>query len=154
MRIHSLSAAHFVRSGGRVHNHVRLSAGGMRTMSAPNSARDRNADNCHGDPACAPRARAHHSSLCLFTSQFDGLRRNSIGVYRRNYFSMAVASASLAVPCVLLCSDSNVSNGTCASAAAAAALAPPLSPVEVEKAAATIQTHFRKFQQKKHKNGK
>ncbi|XP_040929227.1 uncharacterized protein LOC121202659 isoform X2 [Betta splendens] len=86
--------------------------------------------------------------------EFDGLRRNSIGVYRRNYFSMAVASASLAVPCVLLCSDSNVSNGTCASAAAAAALAPPLSPVEVEKAAATIQTHFRKFQQKKHKNGK
>ncbi|XP_040929228.1 uncharacterized protein LOC121202659 isoform X3 [Betta splendens] len=65
--------------------------------------------------------------------EFDGLRRNSIGVYRRN---------------------SNVSNGTCASAAAAAALAPPLSPVEVEKAAATIQTHFRKFQQKKHKNGK
>uniref|UniRef100_A0A673B160 Uncharacterized protein n=1 Tax=Sphaeramia orbicularis TaxID=375764 RepID=A0A673B160_9TELE len=34
------------------------------------------------------------------------------------------------------------------------AAVPPLSPVEAEKAAATIQTHFRKFQQKKHKNGK
>ncbi|TNN45681.1 hypothetical protein EYF80_044110 [Liparis tanakae] len=32
--------------------------------------------------------------------------------------------------------------------------APPLSPVGVEKAAATIQTHYRKFQQKKQKNGK
>lgn len=66
-----------------------------------------------------------------------------------DYVSMAIASASLAVPCVLLCSDSNASNGTCTAPAV-----PPLSPVEVEKAAATIQTHFRKFQQKKHKNGK
>uniref|UniRef100_A0A3B4A4S0 Uncharacterized protein n=1 Tax=Periophthalmus magnuspinnatus TaxID=409849 RepID=A0A3B4A4S0_9GOBI len=45
--------------------------------------------------------------------------------------------------------NSNASNGTCTNSTA-----PPLSPVEVEKAAATIQTHFRKFQQKKHKNGK
>ncbi|XP_034723793.1 uncharacterized protein LOC117942444 isoform X1 [Etheostoma cragini] len=81
--------------------------------------------------------------------EFDGLRRNSIGVYRKNYVSMAIASASLAVPCVLSCSESNASNGTCTMSAA-----PPLSPVEVEKAAATIQTHFRKFQQKRHKNNK
>ncbi|KAM8904301.1 uncharacterized protein AB9W97_007995 isoform 3-T3 [Spinachia spinachia] len=60
--------------------------------------------------------------------EFDGFRRNSIGVYRKN---------------------SNASNGTCATPAV-----PPICPVEVEKAAATIQTHFRKFQQKKHKNGK
>ncbi|KAM8904299.1 uncharacterized protein AB9W97_007995 isoform 1-T1 [Spinachia spinachia] len=81
--------------------------------------------------------------------EFDGFRRNSIGVYRKNYVSMAIASASLAIPCVLSCSDSNASNGTCATPAV-----PPICPVEVEKAAATIQTHFRKFQQKKHKNGK
>lgn len=66
------------------------------------------------------------------------------------FVSMAIAPASLAIPCVLSCSDSNASNGTCAAPPAA----PPLSPVEVEKAAATIQTHFRKFQQKRHKNGK
>ncbi|KAM8904300.1 uncharacterized protein AB9W97_007995 isoform 2-T2 [Spinachia spinachia] len=72
--------------------------------------------------------------------EFDGFRRNSIGVYRKT---------SLAIPCVLSCSDSNASNGTCATPAV-----PPICPVEVEKAAATIQTHFRKFQQKKHKNGK
>lgn len=64
-----------------------------------------------------------------------------------DYVSMAIASTSLAIPCVLSCSDSNASNGT-------AHAVPPLSPVEVEKAAATIQTHFRKFQQKKQKNGK
>ncbi|XP_053278549.1 uncharacterized protein LOC128440008 [Pleuronectes platessa] len=86
-------------------------------------------------------------TLDLFHLQFDGLRRNSMGVYRKNYFSMAIASTSLAIPCVLSCSDSSTSNGT-------AHAAPPLSPVEVDKAAATIQTHFRKFQQKKHKNGK
>lgn len=67
-----------------------------------------------------------------------------------DYASMAIASASLAIPCVLSCSDSNASNGNCTVPPAN----PPLSPVEVEKAAATIQTHFRKFQQKKHKNGK
>lgn len=66
-----------------------------------------------------------------------------------DYVSMAIASASLAIPCVPLCSDTNASNGICAAPAV-----PPLSPVEVEKAAATIQTHFRKFQQKKHKNDK
>ncbi|KAG7478758.1 hypothetical protein JOB18_007433 [Solea senegalensis] len=60
--------------------------------------------------------------------EFDGFRRNSIGVYRKN---------------------SNTSNGTCTPSPAR-----PLSPVPVEKAAATIQTHFRKFQEKKQKNGK
>ncbi|KAK9520874.1 hypothetical protein VZT92_020733 [Zoarces viviparus] len=90
-----------------------------------------------------------HSRRSSKTDEFDGFRRNSIGVYRKNYASMAIASASLAIPCVLSCSDSNASNGTSTMPAV-----PPLSPVEVEKAAATIQTHFRKFQQKKHKNGK
>ncbi|XP_044210386.1 uncharacterized protein LOC122984126 isoform X3 [Thunnus albacares] len=69
-----------------------------------------------------------HSRRSSKADEFDGYRRNSIGVYRKN---------------------SNASNGTCTAPAA-----PPLSPVEVEKAATTIQTHFRKFQQKKHKNGK
>ncbi|XP_045930642.1 uncharacterized protein LOC123986438 [Micropterus dolomieu] len=89
-----------------------------------------------------------HSRRSSKVDEFDGFRRNSIGVYRKNYVSMAIATASLAIPCVLSCSDSNASNGTCTTPV------PPLSPVEVEKAAATIQTHFRKFQQKKHKNGK
>ncbi|CAJ1065441.1 uncharacterized protein LOC127361947 isoform X1 [Xyrichtys novacula] len=83
-----------------------------------------------------------HSRRGSKAEEFDGLRRNSIGVYRKT-------SASLAIPCVLSCSDSNASNGTCP-----VPPVPPLSPVEVEKAAATIQTHFRKFQQKKQKNGK
>ncbi|XP_074534754.1 uncharacterized protein LOC141797348 [Halichoeres trimaculatus] len=69
-----------------------------------------------------------HSRRSSKAEEFDGLRRNSIGVYRKN---------------------SNASNGTCP-----VPPVPPLSPVEVEKAAATIQTHFRKFQQKKQKNGK
>ncbi|XP_037835567.1 uncharacterized protein LOC119617699 [Kryptolebias marmoratus] len=69
-----------------------------------------------------------HSRKSSKAEEFDGLRRNSIGVYRKN---------------------SNTSNGLCATP-----LVPPLSPIEVEKAAATIQSHFRKFQQKKHKNGK
>ncbi|KAM3615545.1 uncharacterized protein V6R79_003869 [Siganus canaliculatus] len=69
-----------------------------------------------------------HSRRSSKAEEFDGMRRNSIGVYRKN---------------------SNTSNGTCCVPAV-----PPLSPVEVEKAAATIQTHFRKFQQKKQKNGK
>ncbi|CAL1570490.1 unnamed protein product [Knipowitschia caucasica] len=69
-----------------------------------------------------------HSRKNSRTDEFDGYRRNSIGVYRKN---------------------SNVGNGTCVGQTA-----PPLSPVEVEKAAATIQTHFRKFQQKKVNNGK
>ncbi|XP_051814211.1 uncharacterized protein LOC127536872 [Acanthochromis polyacanthus] len=69
-----------------------------------------------------------HSRRSSKAEEFDGLRRNSIGVYRKN---------------------SNASNGNCT-----APPAPPLSPVEAEKAAATIQTHFRKFQQKKQKNGK
>ncbi|XP_065816180.1 uncharacterized protein [Labrus bergylta] len=69
-----------------------------------------------------------HSRRSSKAEEFEGLRRNSIGVYRKN---------------------SNPSNGTCA-----VPPLPPLSPVEVEKAAATIQTHFRKFQQKKQKNGK
>lgn len=60
----------------------------------------------------------------------------------------STAVASLAIPCFLSCSESNACNGTCASPV------PPLSPVEVEKAASTIQSHFRKFQQKKQKNGK
>lgn len=64
--------------------------------------------------------------------------------------SVAIASI-MVVPCVLSCSDSNVSNGV--SAVPDVPAAPPLSPVEVEKAAATIQSHFRKFQQKKQKNG-
>ncbi|XP_060902532.1 uncharacterized protein LOC132980410 isoform X1 [Labrus mixtus] len=90
-----------------------------------------------------------HSRRSSKAEEFEGLRRNSIGVYRKNYVSMAFASASLAVPCFLSCSDSNPSNGTYA-----VPPLPPLSPVEVEKAANTIQTHFRKFQQKKQKNGK
>ncbi|XP_041851190.1 uncharacterized protein LOC121646339 isoform X1 [Melanotaenia boesemani] len=90
-----------------------------------------------------------HSRRSSKAEEFDGLRRNSIGVYRKNYVSMAIASTSLAIPCVLSCSDSNTSNGTCTTP-----VAPPLSPVEIEKAASTIQSHFRKFQQKKHKNGK
>ncbi|KAJ4935496.1 hypothetical protein JOQ06_017028 [Pogonophryne albipinna] len=65
-----------------------------------------------------------HSRRSSKADEFDGYRRNSIGVYRKS---------------------SETSNGTAA---------PPLSPVEVEKAAATIQTHYRKFQQKKQKNGK
>lgn len=67
--------------------------------------------------------------------------------------SAAVGSASITtVPCVSWSrSDSNVSNGV--SAVTEVPAAPPLSPVEVEKAAATIQSHFRKFQQKKQKNG-
>ncbi|XP_071768226.2 uncharacterized protein LOC139921787 isoform X1 [Centroberyx gerrardi] len=87
-----------------------------------------------------------HSRRSSKIDEFDGFRRNSIGVYRKNHVSMAIASTSLAIPCVLSCSDSNASNGTCA-----APPVPPLSPVEVEKAAATIQNHFRKFQQKKQK---
>ncbi|KAM6933436.1 uncharacterized protein FYW49_001820 isoform 2-T2 [Xenentodon cancila] len=83
-----------------------------------------------------------HSRRSSKAEEYDGLRRNSIGVYRKT-------STSLAIPCVLSCSDSNASNGTCTAPAV-----PPLSPIEIEKAASTIQTHFRKFQQKKHKNGK
>ncbi|XP_075892231.1 uncharacterized protein LOC142895230 isoform X2 [Nelusetta ayraudi] len=71
-----------------------------------------------------------HSRRSSKAEEFDGFRRNSIGVYRKN---------------------SNVSNGV--SAVPDVPAAPPLSPVEVEKAAATIQSHFRKFQQKKQKNG-
>ncbi|XP_068174154.1 uncharacterized protein [Antennarius striatus] len=96
--------------------------------------------------------QVHSVSHCRRSSkadEVDGLRRNSIGVYRKNYVSMAIASASLAIPCVLSCSDSNASNGTCNTTPV-----PPLSPVEVEKAAATIQSHFRKLQQKKNKNSK
>ncbi|XP_056139340.1 uncharacterized protein LOC130115626 [Lampris incognitus] len=62
------------------------------------------------------------------SDEFDGFRRNSIGVYRKY-------------------SNNTANNGT-------APAAPPLSPIEVEKAAATIQNHFRKFQQKKQKDGK
>lgn len=69
-----------------------------------------------------------HSRRSSKAEEFDGYRRNSIGVYRKT---------------------SNTSNGTCGTP-----LIPPLSPVEVEKAASTIQNHFRKFQQKKHKNDK
>ncbi|KAM9732917.1 uncharacterized protein ACNS7B_015212 isoform 2-T2 [Menidia menidia] len=69
-----------------------------------------------------------HSRRSSKAEEFDGLRRNSMGVYRKN---------------------SNASNGTCTTP-----VVPPLSPVEAEKAAATIQSHFRKFQQKKHNNGK
>ncbi|XP_054649120.1 uncharacterized protein LOC129190726 [Dunckerocampus dactyliophorus] len=69
-----------------------------------------------------------HSRRSSKADEFDGYRRNSMGVYRKY---------------------SNASNGTCSTEPTL----PPLSPVEV-KAAATIQTHFRKFQQKKQKNGK
>ncbi|XP_005455833.1 uncharacterized protein LOC100707031 isoform X1 [Oreochromis niloticus] len=96
--------------------------------------------------------QVHSVSLSRRSSkadEYDGLRRNSIGVYRKKFLYMAISSTSLAIPCILSCSDSNASNGTCAVPAV-----PPLSPVEVEKAASTIQNHFRKFQQKKHKNGK
>ncbi|XP_054599356.1 uncharacterized protein [Nothobranchius furzeri] len=75
--------------------------------------------------------QVHSVSLSRKSSraeEFDGLRRNSIGVYRKS---------------------SSITNGTCTTP-----LVPPLSPVEVEKAASTIQSHFRKFQQKKQKNGK
>ncbi|XP_075999549.1 uncharacterized protein LOC142992883 isoform X2 [Genypterus blacodes] len=90
-----------------------------------------------------------HSRRSSKADEFD--RRNSMGVFRKKYVSMAIASTSLAIPCVLSCSDSNVANGTCTTPSSAG---PPLSPVEVQKAAATIQGHFRKFQQKKQKNGK
>ncbi|CAG6003070.1 uncharacterized protein ACNS7B_015212 isoform 1-T1 [Menidia menidia] len=90
-----------------------------------------------------------HSRRSSKAEEFDGLRRNSMGVYRKKFVSMAIASTTLAIPCVLSCSDSNASNGTCTTP-----VVPPLSPVEAEKAAATIQSHFRKFQQKKHNNGK
>ncbi|XP_072314401.1 uncharacterized protein [Eucyclogobius newberryi] len=86
-----------------------------------------------------------HSRKNSRAEEFNGHRRNSMGVYRKKYVSMAIASTSMAIPCFLSCSDSNATNGTAV---------PPLSPVEVEKAAATIQTHFRRFQEKKHKNGK
>ncbi|XP_043976587.1 uncharacterized protein LOC122833228 [Gambusia affinis] len=66
-----------------------------------------------------------HSRRSSKAEQFEGYRRNSIGVYRKS---------------------SCTSNGTCGTPSV-----PPLSPVEVEKAAATIQNHFRKFQQKKNK---
>ncbi|KAM4589360.1 uncharacterized protein V3H82_003490 isoform 1-T1 [Fundulus diaphanus] len=69
-----------------------------------------------------------HSRRSSKAEEFDGYRRNSIGVYRK---------------------CSSTSNGTCGTP-----LVPPLSPVEAEKAASTIQSHFRKFQQKKHKNDK
>ncbi|MEQ2204272.1 hypothetical protein XENOCAPTIV_010706 [Xenoophorus captivus] len=69
-----------------------------------------------------------HSRKTSKAEEFEGFRRNSIGVYRKN---------------------SSTSNGTCGTP-----LVPSLSPVEVEKAASTIQSHFRKFQQKKHKNDK
>uniref|UniRef100_A0A3Q2D833 Uncharacterized protein n=1 Tax=Cyprinodon variegatus TaxID=28743 RepID=A0A3Q2D833_CYPVA len=68
-----------------------------------------------------------HSRRSSKAEEFDGYRRNSIGVYRK----------------------SSTSNGTCGTP-----LVPPLSPIEVEKAASTIQSHYRKFQQKKHKNDK
>ena len=76
------------------------------------------------------------------------------GVCAADTASMAIASASLAIPCFLSCSDSAVNgNGELdvlsLSATAVASALPPLSPVEVEKAAATIQSHFRKFQQQK-----
>ncbi|XP_061136944.1 uncharacterized protein LOC133155552 isoform X2 [Syngnathus typhle] len=69
-----------------------------------------------------------HSRRSSKAEELDGFRRNSMGVYRKY---------------------SNASNGTCCSEVLGP---PPLSPVD--KAAATIQTHFRKFQQKKLKNGK
>ncbi|CAL8375307.1 unnamed protein product [Gadus morhua 'NCC'] len=72
---------------------------------------------------------------------FDGYRRNSIGVFTKNQASMAIASASLAIPCLLSCSEG--SNG--------ASSPPALRPMPVEEAAATIQTHFRKLQEKKQK---
>ncbi|XP_077579528.1 uncharacterized protein LOC144200989 [Stigmatopora nigra] len=74
-----------------------------------------------------------HSRRSSKADEFGGFRRNSIGVYRKY---------------------SNASNGTCCTEIGGAVGPPPLSPVEAEKAASTIQTHFRKFQQKKQKNGK
>ncbi|KAK0154702.1 hypothetical protein N1851_002984 [Merluccius polli] len=58
---------------------------------------------------------------------------------------MAIASASLAIPCLLSCNSAT--NGTSSPSSA-----PPHSPVEAEKAAATIQNHFRRFQEKKQQN--
>ncbi|XP_062329183.1 uncharacterized protein LOC134029175 isoform X2 [Osmerus eperlanus] len=69
-----------------------------------------------------------HSRRSSRTEEYEGQRRNSMGVYRKN---------------------STASNGHPASLAAA-----PLSPVEADKAAATIQTQYRKYQQKKHKDTK
>ncbi|CDQ79703.1 unnamed protein product [Oncorhynchus mykiss] len=83
------------------------------------------------------------------TAECDGQTRNSVGVFRKinsDIFpnaTLAVAVATLTVPCLLTCDrkDSACGNG-CAAA--------PLSPtLPVEKAAATIQNQFRKYQQKK-----
>ncbi|XP_062329182.1 uncharacterized protein LOC134029175 isoform X1 [Osmerus eperlanus] len=90
-----------------------------------------------------------HSRRSSRTEEYEGQRRNSMGVYRKNFFSTATMAASLAIPCLLSCPDSTASNGHPASLAAA-----PLSPVEADKAAATIQTQYRKYQQKKHKDTK
>uniref|UniRef100_A0A096MD20 Uncharacterized protein n=1 Tax=Poecilia formosa TaxID=48698 RepID=A0A096MD20_POEFO len=81
--------------------------------------------------------------------QFDGYRRNSIGVYRKSKSQYLIIIISFRLSCFLSFSGSCTSNGTCGTPSV-----PPLSPVEVEKAASTIQNHFRKFQQKKHKNDK
>ncbi|KAJ7990386.1 hypothetical protein DPEC_G00299760 [Dallia pectoralis] len=96
--------------------------------------------------------QVHHVSQrrrSSLSAEYDGPRRNSFGVYRKinaelfPHTTLAVAAATLAVPCLLTCDrkDSTCSNGcvpTCL---------PPTLPVE--KAAATIQNKFRKYQQKK-----
>ncbi|XP_035644949.1 uncharacterized protein LOC118395328 isoform X1 [Oncorhynchus keta] len=83
------------------------------------------------------------------TAEYDGQRRNSLGVFRKinsDLFpntTLAVAVATLAVPCLLTC---NRKDSTCSNGCAAAPLGLTLP---VEKAAATIQNQFRKYQQKK-----
>ncbi|KAM6973182.1 uncharacterized protein FYW47_003289 [Aplochiton taeniatus] len=91
-----------------------------------------------------------HSRKTSKSDDFEGHRRNSIGVYRKNKSALAVVSASLAIPCLLSCSDSSSSTGN----GHAPADPRPLSPVEAEKAAARIQNQYRKYQQKKQKDGK
>ncbi|XP_072547411.1 uncharacterized protein [Salminus brasiliensis] len=64
-----------------------------------------------------------HSRRGSKAEEFEGQRRNSMGVYRKN---------------------STSSNGQPV----------PISPAYADKAAATIQHQYRKYQQKKHKEAK
>ncbi|CAL8353778.1 unnamed protein product [Lota lota] len=93
-----------------------------------------------GQPA--PRPYMVHQPLPWQIHSVSRRRRSS----RMDEASMAIASASMAIPCLLSCSDPT-SNGTSFSSST-----PPLRRVQVEEAAATIQNHFRKFQEKKQKN--
>ncbi|XP_034147796.1 uncharacterized protein LOC117594407 isoform X1 [Esox lucius] len=96
--------------------------------------------------------QVHHVSQrrrSSLSAEYEGPRRNSLGVYRKinadlfPHTTLAVAAATLAVPCLLTC---NRKDSTCSNGCAPSCLTPTLP---VEKAAATIQNQFRKYQQKK-----